>query len=145
MTSANHQFQRIARGVPSPRLSIGGRRCPLPASAATQSTIDNREYRSTDTALGRRLGMCRSTRALRTTGRGFGRGLGCFIDVVPPDDLSRGEVLGSLFGNLRTKPRWQGVAVSEALGSASTMSAIVEGNALLSRLPRPQPNPDGND
>lgn len=48
----------------------------LCSSLGRAATLHHEEYRSTDTALGRRWGMCRSTRALRTTGR-HGAGLGC--------------------------------------------------------------------
>lgn len=83
MTVAYHE--QIAPAAPSRQLSIGGRRFPLLASAATP--FDHREHRSSDTALGRRCVMCRSTSALGRTGRRFA-GLGCFIDDVPPKHLA---------------------------------------------------------
>lgn len=84
----------------------------------------------TDTALGRRLGMCRLALAVGETGR-VRRGLGChrrgfipvhggYVCLLP--DLSRGEILGSLFGNLRTQLRWQ--AIGYVLPSHSNSSRL---------------------
>lgn len=71
----------------------GGRRFPLLASAAT--SLDDVQQRSIGTALGLRLVMCRSTSAVRRTGRRFA-GLGChgrgfspaFRGYVPPKHLA---------------------------------------------------------
>lgn len=85
LASADHNH-KFAPPASSPgACAKGGRRSPLLASAAT--SLDHREHRSSDTALGRRCVMCRSTSALGRTGRRFA-GLGCFIDVVPPKHLA---------------------------------------------------------
>ena len=76
----SYNNKKFAPATPPRSRAKGGRRFPLLASAAT--SFDHREHRSSDTALGRRCVMCRSTSALGRTGRRFA-GLGCFIDVVP--------------------------------------------------------------
>lgn len=71
-----NQFQQFAPPASSPGVCAkGGRRSP--SSLASAATFDHAKQGSADTALGLRWGMCRPTRALRTTGR-FG-GLGCSI------------------------------------------------------------------
>jgi hypothetical protein len=74
-SSAHHQFQ-FAR-VPS-RVAKAARRSPssLLRRAAPSFIVNDQVQMGTDTALGRRWGMCRLAPALGGTGR-FG-GLGCF-------------------------------------------------------------------
>ena len=68
-----HQFQ-IARGVPSPRLSIGR---PAGSSLGRAAILNHSErQRSSGTAQGLRLGMYRTTCAVGTTGRRSMGGLG---------------------------------------------------------------------
>jgi len=105
-----HQFQ-IARGVPSslPRLSIGGRRSPLLASAATSSFDHDQRQRSTGTALGRRLVMYRSTLGVAKV---HGRGL---FPAARGYDLPDSHLAGAFTGagpfpNLRSQPRRQAPA-----------------------------------
>ena len=81
----SYNNKKFAPATPPRSRAKGGRRFPLLASAAT--SFDHREHRSSDTALGRRCVMCRSTSALGRTGRRFA-GLGCFIDDVPPKHLA---------------------------------------------------------
>ena len=74
MIATTHHNQ-IARVVPSPRLSIG--RPAISSLGRAATTFDHVQHRSTDTARGQRAGvLCRSTSAVRRTGRRFA-GLGC--------------------------------------------------------------------
>jgi hypothetical protein len=112
MPSYNNKF---APATPPRSRAKGGRRFPLLASAAT--SFDYRKHRSSDTALGRRLVMCRSTSAFGRTGRRFA-GLGChgrgfypaFRGYVPPKYLAGAFIGSGPFANLRSQPRRQAFA-----------------------------------
>ena len=109
MIATSHHHQ-IARGVPPslPRLSIGGRRSLLLASAATSFNHSQRQ-RSTGTALGRRLVMYRSTLGVAKV---HGRGL---FPAARGYDLPDYHLAGAFIGagpfpNFRSQPRRQAFA-----------------------------------
>jgi hypothetical protein len=109
-TTSHHESQEFARSLPRGLDAIGGPACP--SSPGGAATFNQQQHRSTGTALGRRVGMYRSTCAVGTTGRRVG-GLGCFTrrftqPVCEPDLAGRFGVRS--FSSFGAQPRRQAIA-----------------------------------
>lgn len=141
-----HQFARgfsllpaCAKGRPA-HPSHAGR-------AATQSTLYDQEQGSTGTALGRRLVMYRSTRALGTTGRRVA-GLGCFSSGCFDNAVGGYDLLPTgrgLSGSGRFWAEWRDCRRALAIDQHRRQSAFQcltqrhKGHLKISRSDDPKP------